>query len=73
MRLPVADLHVRATRARRSLPYPVRRLLQAVPLVAVIAVMNFFWLRLAPGDLADVIASTDAEADCGPMHDHRVP
>ena len=56
MRLPVADLHVRATRARRSLPYPVRRLLQAVPLVAVIAVMNFFWLRLAPGDLADVMA-----------------
>lgn len=56
MRLPVADLHVRATRARRSVPYPVRRLLQAVPLVAVIAVMNFFWLRLAPGDLADVMA-----------------
>jgi len=55
----VADLHVRAPRAthvRRSLPYPVRRLLQAVPLVAVIAVMNFFWLRLAPGDLADVMA-----------------
>jgi peptide/nickel transport system permease protein len=38
------------------MPYPVRRLLQAVPLVAVIAVMNFFWLRLAPGDLADVMA-----------------
>jgi peptide/nickel transport system permease protein len=52
----VADLHVRAPRVRRSLPYPVRRLLQAVPLVAVIAVMNFFWLRLAPGDLADVMA-----------------
>jgi len=52
----VADLHVRATRVRLSLPYPVRRLLQAVPLVAVIAVMNFFWLRLAPGDLADVMA-----------------
>lgn len=52
----MADLHVRATRVRLSLPYPVRRLLQAVPLVAVIAVMNFFWLRLAPGDLADVMA-----------------
>ena len=52
----MADLHVRAPRVRRSLPYPVRRLLQAVPLVAVIAVMNFFWLRLAPGDLADVMA-----------------
>jgi peptide/nickel transport system permease protein len=56
VRLPVADLHVRATRVRRSLPYPARRLLQAVPLVVVIAVMNFFWLRLAPGDLADVMA-----------------
>jgi peptide/nickel transport system permease protein len=56
VRLPVADWHVRATHVRRSLPYPVRRLLQAVPLVAVIAVMNFFWLRLAPGDLADVMA-----------------
>lgn len=27
-----------------------------MPLIAVIAVMNFFWLRLAPGDLADVMA-----------------
>lgn len=27
-----------------------------MPLVVVIAVMNFFWLRLAPGDLADVMA-----------------
>ena len=53
----MADLNVRAIRVRRSLPYPVRRLLQAVPLIAVIAVMNFFWLRLAPGDLADVMAS----------------
>jgi peptide/nickel transport system permease protein len=52
----VADLNVRAIRVRCSLPYPVRRLLQAVPLIAVIAVMNFFWLRLAPGDLADVMA-----------------
>lgn len=41
---------------RRPLPYPLRRLLQALPLVVLIAVLNFFWLRLAPGDLADVMA-----------------
>jgi peptide/nickel transport system permease protein len=41
---------------RRPWPYPLRRLLQALPLVVVIAITNFFWLRLAPGDLADVIA-----------------
>ncbi|ALL70274.1 Oligopeptide transport system permease protein OppB (plasmid) [Paraburkholderia caribensis MBA4] len=31
-------------------------MLQALPLVALIAVLNFSWLRLAPGDLADVMA-----------------
>lgn len=50
-----ASAHVSDAR-RRPWPYPVRRLLQALPLVLVIAVMNFFWLRLAPGDLADVMA-----------------
>lgn len=60
----MADLPVRAAKRassasatrRRALPYPLRRLLQALPLVVVIAVLNFFWLRLAPGDLADVMA-----------------
>lgn len=57
----MADLPVRALsrtpgRRRPPLPYAVRRLLQALPLVALIAVLNFFWLRLAPGDLADVMA-----------------
>jgi len=41
---------------RRPWPYPLRRVCQALPLVVVIAITNFFWLRLAPGDLADVIA-----------------
>ncbi|PYE13193.1 peptide/nickel transport system permease protein [Paraburkholderia silvatlantica] len=57
----MADVPLRSgepapARAHRSLPWPVRRLLQALPLVVVIAVLNFFWLRLAPGDLADVMA-----------------
>ncbi|ADG19567.1 binding-protein-dependent transport systems inner membrane component [Paraburkholderia atlantica] len=57
----MADVPIRASRSasrqrRRPLPYPLRRLLQALPLVVTIAVLNFFWLRLAPGDLADVMA-----------------
>ncbi|WP_035994502.1 ABC transporter permease [Paraburkholderia caribensis] len=57
----MVDLRVRVlsrTPGRRGqpLPYAVRRLLQALPLVALIAVLNFSWLRLAPGDLADVMA-----------------
>ena len=38
------------------LRYPLRRFLQAIPLVVLIMVLNFFLLRLAPGDLADVMA-----------------
>ncbi|WP_250468082.1 ABC transporter permease [Caballeronia sp. GAFFF2] len=45
-----------SAKTRRPWPYPLRRACQALPLVAVIAIANFFWLRLAPGDLADVIA-----------------
>ncbi|HXZ09998.1 MAG TPA: ABC transporter permease [Paraburkholderia sp.] len=60
----MADLPARAAwslgaiagKRGRVLPYPLRRLLQALPLVLFIAVLNFFWLRLAPGDLADVMA-----------------
>ncbi|SDV46499.1 ABC transporter permease [Chitinasiproducens palmae] len=36
--------------------YVLRRLLQVVPVVLAIAVLNFFLLRLAPGDMADVMA-----------------
>ncbi|MDR5836039.1 ABC transporter permease [Caballeronia sp. LZ034LL] len=55
MKTPSAPSGARL-RLRRPWPYPLRRALQALPLVALIAVTNFFWLRLAPGDLADVIA-----------------
>lgn len=54
--LPVRTLPAALGERRRSLPYPVRRLLQALPLVVFIGVLNFFWLRLAPGDMADVMA-----------------
>lgn len=37
-------------------PYWARRLLQVVPVVFLIVAANFFVLRLAPGDLADVMA-----------------
>jgi len=40
----------------RFLRYLFRRLLQAVPIVAGIAVFNFCLLQLAPGDVADVLA-----------------
>lgn len=42
---------------RRRLPYWVRRILQAVPLVLLVVTLNFFLLRLAPGDLADVMTA----------------
>ncbi len=38
------------------LSYLLRRLLQVLPVVFAIAVLNFFLLRLAPGDMADVMA-----------------
>ena len=40
----------------RSVSYLARRLLQVVPVVFLVLTANFFLLRLAPGDLADVIA-----------------
>ena len=40
----------------RFFQYLIRRLLQAVPIVAGIAVFNFCLLQLAPGDVADVLA-----------------
>lgn len=40
----------------RFFQYLIRRLLQAVPIIAGIAVFNFCLLQLAPGDVADVLA-----------------
>ena len=36
--------------------YSVRRILQAIPTVLAVGVANFLLLRLAPGDMADVLA-----------------
>lgn len=49
------------------LPFIARRLLLAVPLILAIIAFNFFLLQLAPGDLADVLASEQggAAADAG--------
>jgi peptide/nickel transport system permease protein len=38
------------------MPYWFRRVLQAVPVVLLVVTLNFFLLRLAPGDMADVMA-----------------
>jgi peptide/nickel transport system permease protein len=38
------------------LPYWIRRLLQAIPVVLLTITLNFFLLRLTPGDMADVMA-----------------
>jgi peptide/nickel transport system permease protein len=46
----------------RSLAYAARRLLQAVPTVAVIVALNFLLLQLAPGDAADVLAGEAGSA-----------
>ena len=42
--------------AVRRLRYLIRRLLQAVPVVLGVVVLNFLLLQLAPGDLATVLA-----------------
>jgi len=39
-----------------SLLFLVRRLIQVVPVVLAIAAVNFFLLRMAPGDVADILA-----------------
>jgi peptide/nickel transport system permease protein len=46
---------IRAMSAR-TLLYVMRRLLQAVPIVLGIVILNFFLLHLAPGDAATVLA-----------------
>ncbi|HEV2221141.1 MAG TPA: ABC transporter permease [Casimicrobiaceae bacterium] len=44
------------------LPFVLRRLLQAVPTILVIAVLNFSIIQLAPGDAADVLAGESGGA-----------
>lgn len=46
----------RRPRSGISPPYWVQRLLQIIPVVFLVITVNFFLLRLAPGDLADLMA-----------------
>ncbi|MDX1430962.1 MAG: ABC transporter permease [Gammaproteobacteria bacterium] len=48
--------------ARKRLRYAARRLVQAVPIVIGIVIMNFLLLQLAPGDAADVLAGEAGSA-----------
>jgi peptide/nickel transport system permease protein len=47
--------------------YSVRRILQAIPTVLLVGVANFLLLRLAPGDMADVLAGEAGAATPGYM------
>ena len=42
--------------------YIARRLLQLIPVVMVIVLMTYLLMRLAPGDLVDVIAGESGSA-----------
>ncbi|MEM9370267.1 MAG: ABC transporter permease, partial [Pseudomonadota bacterium] len=46
----------------RRLRYVLKRLLQAIPIVLAIVVMNFFLLQLAEGDAVDVLAGEAGSA-----------
>lgn len=48
--------------ARRRLRYAARRIVQAVPIVLGIVIMNFLLVQLAPGDAADVLAGEAGSA-----------
>jgi peptide/nickel transport system permease protein len=50
----------------------IRRVLQAVPTVLLIATVCFFLLRLAPGDVAEVIAGQSGAAPPGYVEELRV-
>ncbi|MEM7687373.1 MAG: ABC transporter permease, partial [Pseudomonadota bacterium] len=46
----------------RRLRYVLKRLIQAIPIVIAIVVMNFFLLNLAEGDAVDVLAGEAGSA-----------
>jgi peptide/nickel transport system permease protein len=48
--------------ARKRMRYAVRRLVQAVPIVFAIIILNFLLLKLAPGDAAEVLAGEAGSA-----------
>jgi ABC-type dipeptide/oligopeptide/nickel transport system permease component len=45
------------------LGYALRRLAQAIPVLAIVIVINFFLIHLAPGDPASVLAGPDASPE----------
>lgn len=59
--------------SRSLLRYVARRVALAIPLILGIIAFNFFLLQLAPGDLADVVASEQggAAADAGYVQELR--
>src|SRR5438552_18375467 len=50
------------TRGTGRVGYVVRRLLQAIPVILAILVLNFLLLHLAPGDAATVLAGEAGSA-----------
>ncbi|MEM7238856.1 MAG: ABC transporter permease, partial [Pseudomonadota bacterium] len=46
----------------RRMRYVLKRLLQAVPIVFAIVIMNFFLLQMAEGDAVDVLAGEAGSA-----------
>ncbi|MEO1610779.1 MAG: hypothetical protein AAFU55_00230, partial [Pseudomonadota bacterium] len=48
--------------ASRRIRYVLKRLLQAVPIVLAIVILNFFLLQLAEGDAVDVLAGEAGSA-----------
>ncbi|MGD1923890.1 MAG: ABC transporter permease [Paracoccaceae bacterium] len=50
------------THSTRRLRYVLKRLIQAIPIVIAIVVMNFFLLNLAEGDAVDVLAGEAGSA-----------
>ncbi len=47
---------------KRVVAYFLRRLAQAIPIILAIVVVNFLLLRLAPGNMADVLAGESGSA-----------
>ena len=50
------------SQATQRTRYVLKRLLQAIPVVVAIVVVNFFLLQLAEGDAADVLAGEAGSA-----------
>ena len=49
-------------RSAKILRYVIRRLIQAIPIILAIIVLNFFLLNMAEGDAVDVLAGEAGSA-----------